>query len=176
VGRGLLQIEHRRDDRASGRIDALPSPLSSGFAGLIGTGPWQFVVHEDYYLYFTEFFDGDVVRLDEQAFAANPAACKALDPDGRNLCMSEIHAGRQLKELKLQGDRLYFAGYQTFGWINRSSWTPGVLYNGLETLRDPERRKWGELITGDLAVDPGGMVVLNDYSARAVYRLYPTQQ
>ena len=60
-------------------------------------------------------------------------------------------AAGQLKELKVHGDRLYFAGYRDFGYINLTAWTPGEIYGGLESLRDPERRRRGELMTGDMS-------------------------
>ncbi|HEV7731872.1 MAG TPA: hypothetical protein VGR62_06905 [Candidatus Binatia bacterium] len=169
---GFFSNNIARYDRASGRVDVLPAPRSMGLTGFVGTGPWQLLAHDDY-LYFTEFFDGDVVRLDTQAFAANPAQCKSLAPNGSNPCMSEIHAGSQLKELDIDGDRLYFAGYQDFGYIDLPTWTPGVIYDGLDAVRDPERRKRGELLSGDMSVGPSGVVVLNDYTAHELYRLYP---
>jgi hypothetical protein len=79
-----------------------------------------------------------------------------------------------LKELEIHCDRLYFAGYRDFGYINLTAWTPGAIYSDLEALRDPERRRRGELPSGDMSMGPGGEVVLNDYPGRQVYRLYPT--
>jgi hypothetical protein len=168
---GFFSANLARYDRAAGRVDVLPVPGSSGLSKGVGAGPWKVVSHEDY-VYFTEFFDGDVVRVDKQLVATDLASCKQL-VGIRNPCMSEILASFQLKDLAVHGDRVYFAGSQEFGYVNRTAWTPGVLYHGLETLRNVERGKRGELISGDMAVAPDGDVVLNDYFAGAFYRLQP---
>ncbi|MBK6508907.1 MAG: hypothetical protein IPG06_05190 [Haliea sp.] len=134
-----------RVDLATERVDVLdtdpPSVTPGTAASFLGSGPWQFLVEGDH-VYFTEFFDGDIVKLDKTALAMDLAsqthACKDTG-GGDNPCMEEIHATQLIKEIDLHGDRLYFAGYTEFGYINFSAWTPGALYTGLEERRDPER-------------------------------------
>jgi len=168
---GFYVSQLARYDRAAGTVSILPAPESSGFARLVGTGVWHIVSLPDY-LYFSEFFDGDVVRLDKQMLAADPASCREL-VDGANPCMSEIHAGAEIKDLRIHGDRLYFAGIDGFGYIDLSTWTPGGIYTGLERLRSEERARRGPLMASDMSIGPDGMVVLSDYSSAVVFRLYP---
>ena len=168
-----------RVDIATEQVDVLdtdpPSVTPGTVASFLGSGPWQFLVEGDH-VYFTEFFDGDIVKLDKTALAMDLAsqtyACKDTG-GGDNPCMEEIHATQLIKEIDLHGDRLYFGGYTEFGYINFSAWTPGALYSGLEEARDPERARIGKLISGDLSVGNTGMVIVNDYNGRSIMRFYP---
>lgn len=168
-----------RVDIANRRVDVLDTDPSSVTPGtqdsFNGSGPWQFLV-EDGSVYFSEFFDGDIVKLDKAALALDLSsgtyACK--DTGGLdNPCMEEIHATEYIKEIHLHEDKLYFGGYSEFGYINFNDWTPGVLYTGLEGRRNPERARSRDLISGDLSVGENGMVVINDYAGRAIMRFYP---
>ncbi|MEM9255336.1 MAG: hypothetical protein AAGA91_07805 [Pseudomonadota bacterium] len=178
---GYYNSSLARYDRRSRAVDIITTnPSSQGgsqteAAKLLGSGPWKIVTSNDY-VYFSEYFDGDVVRLDKQALAATPDLCKDPGPGRANPCLDEIHAARRIKDIQLQGNRLYFSGRVAFGYINVDSWTPGVIYTGIEQLRHPQLKHLGPLISGDMAIGDDGMVVLNDYRSNSILRLYPKSQ
>lgn len=174
---GYLSNNIARYDLIAKHVDVLTVNPPSVPNGFTGGGPWQFLAVDDD-LYFTEFFDGDIVKLDKQALAADLAnggenLCKIPGSGMNNPCMSEIRATNWIKEIGVHENRLYFAGFREFGYINLDSWTPGKIYTEIEQLRDPQRARGSELISSDMSVGAGGMVVINDYLSRSVYRFYP---
>lgn len=171
---GYLSNNIARYDINLERVDIInTNPPNNPTKLMAGSGPWMFLPVEDD-LYFTEFFDGDVVKLDKQALAADTTgACKDPGTGNDNPCMSEIHVTEYIKDIARHGNRLYFAGYSEFGYINLDTWTPGKIYTGLEQRRNPDRSRGVPLLSGDMSIGPNGMLVINDYTGRSVLRFYP---
>lgn len=148
------------------------SGSASNPATIFDTGPWK-INPEGNYCYLSEFFDGDVVRIDKSGIASAGPTDACRDPAGQdNPCLDQIYVTHAMKDIQVHGDRLYFAGYSEFGYIVLNTWSPGSIYTGLESKRDPIWVLRGPFHSGDMSIGPDGMVTLNDYVTRSVYRLY----
>jgi hypothetical protein len=147
--------------------------------GLLKSGVWHTGADQNY-VYFTEFFDNDLVRFDK---TADPATCQDLDADGHNPCMDEIHLpasdrGAAVYDLQFYDGRLWFAGGggardAALGYVDLSSWNTGVVYTGMEALVDANRANLGPLVSGGLDINSSGVIAMNDGIRKQLLRLTP---
>lgn len=87
-----------RLDPGTGEVIAYPLPASRSEApeaDAVGACPWQLRIGPDGDVYFNEFFDASIGRLD--ASRAEDPACTRLDEAGRNPCIDELVVAEALR-------------------------------------------------------------------------------
>jgi hypothetical protein len=149
------------------------------------------------YVYFNEYADSDLARFDKSTW--NDPACLALDPAGRNPCMSEVHlpvpdvqTNMAAHSIDIDQDRkrVWFSFVQdqkngpdaAIGWVNLAGTNqaepelkPGVLYTGLGALVDTTRKDVGPASFSGISVDRvTGKVAAGDFHRKQILLLCPT--
>jgi hypothetical protein len=182
-----------RYDIATNTARRFPTPKKNArgpFTALFGSSLAQIRADANY-VYFNEYADADLVRIDKSKLAT-PNLCETLDATGKNPCMDEIHlpaldnaanAAGAWMDLDTSRGRAWFSFAQNqpygddaaIGWVDVTSFKPGVLYTGLGTIVDPARQPFGPSNFGGISADPGsGKVAVTDYTRDEIVLLCPT--
>jgi hypothetical protein len=162
VASDLTQIDYNPNDptdTSALRVTNHVSPPPVGNSPF--TGNWE-VVADSNYVYYTEFFTGDIARYNKTTGQTDVIHPPALTPDATTYALA-IYNGR-----------LYFTTPSSlgndggFGYVDLTNWNAGkptgVLYTGLGSLTDASRAQAAGISPSGIAIDPStGNVAIADF-------------
>lgn len=155
---------------------------------IVGGYPWRIEADANY-VYFSEFFDSDIVRFDKNH--PNMASCEIspppvppleppvaedtpLPPAIVNPCMSEAHVPLRdptavMNAIQLRNGRVYFAlDSGEVGYVNTASWGTGKIYNDMHNLVEASRSDVARNNYNGIAFNAAGDLAISDFARRQV--------